>query len=94
MDAGADDVTFDDDWVEIVGSVEAFKSISDALKAAKIEPEEAELRMTPVNETELDDDDTVQILKMIEALEELDDVQNVFSTMSISDSAMAQLEAA
>ena len=94
VDAGADDVTFDDDWVEIVSSVEAFKSISDALKAAKIEAEEAELRMTPVNETELDDDDTVQILKMIEALEELDDVQNVFSTMSISDSAMAQLEAA
>jgi transcriptional/translational regulatory protein YebC/TACO1 len=94
VDGGAEDVTFDDDWVEIVGSVEAFKSISDALKSAKIEPEEAELRMTPVNETELDDNDTVQILKMIEALEELDDVQNVFSTLSISDSAMAQLEAA
>jgi YebC/PmpR family DNA-binding regulatory protein len=94
VEGGAEDVIFEDDWVEIVGSVEAFKSISDALKSAKIEPEEAELRMTPVNETELDDDDTVQILKMIEALEELDDVQNVFSTLSISDSALAQLEAA
>ena len=50
--------------------------------------------MTPINETELDDDDTVQILRMIEALEELDDVQNVFSTLSISESALAQLEAA
>jgi YebC/PmpR family DNA-binding regulatory protein len=94
VDSGAEDVTFEDDWVEIIGPIDAFKSISDALKVAKIDPEEAELRMIPVNETELDDDDTVQILKMIEALEELDDVQNVFSTMSISDSAMAQLEAA
>jgi transcriptional/translational regulatory protein YebC/TACO1 len=50
--------------------------------------------MTPLNETELDDNDTVQIMKMIEALEELDDVQNVFSTLSISDGALAQLEAA
>jgi YebC/PmpR family DNA-binding regulatory protein len=94
VDSGAEDVSFEDDWAEIVSDVEAFKSISDALKSAKIEAEEAELRMTPVNETELDDDDTVQILKMIEALEELDDVQNVFSTLSISDSALAQLEAA
>jgi YebC/PmpR family DNA-binding regulatory protein len=94
VDGGAEDVSFDEDWAEIVGDVEAFKSISDALKSAKIDPEEAELRMTPVNETELDDDDTVQIMRMIEALEELDDVQNVFSTLSISESALAQLEAA
>jgi len=94
VESGAEDVTFEDDWVEIVGPVEAFKSISDALRSAKIEPEEAELRMSPVNETELNDDETVQILRMIEALEELDDVQSVFSTMSISDSALAQLEAA
>ncbi len=94
VDSGADDVTFDDEWAEIIAPVESFKSISDALKGAKIEPEEAELRMTPANETALDDDDTVQILKMIEALEELDDVQSVFSSMAISESALAQLEAA
>jgi YebC/PmpR family DNA-binding regulatory protein len=94
VEAGADDVTFEDGWVEIVGPVESFKSISDALKALKIVPEEAELRMSPTNETELEDDHTVQVLKMIEALEELDDVQSVYSNLSISDSAMAQLEAA
>jgi YebC/PmpR family DNA-binding regulatory protein len=94
VEAGADDVTFDDNWVEIIGPVETFKEISDRLKAAKIELEEAELRMTPNNETELPDDEALQVLKVIEALEELDDVQDVYSTLSISDSVMAQFEAA
>jgi YebC/PmpR family DNA-binding regulatory protein len=94
VEAGADDVIFEDGWVEIVGPVEAFKDITDALKSLKIVPEEAELRMSPTNETELDDGDTVQVLKMIEALEELDDVQSVYSNLAISESALAQLEAA
>jgi YebC/PmpR family DNA-binding regulatory protein len=94
VEAGADDVTFEDNWVEIVGPVEAFKEISDALKASHITPEDAELRFVPNNETELSDVDTIQVYRVIEALEELDDVQNVYSTLAISDSAMAQLEAA
>jgi len=94
VEAGADDVTFDENWAEIVGPIEVYKDIFDALKSSKIDPEEAELRMMANNETELEDDETIQVLRMIEALEELDDVQNVYSTLSISDSAMAQLETA
>jgi YebC/PmpR family DNA-binding regulatory protein len=94
VEAGADDVTFDDNWVEIIGPVETFKEIIDRLKAANIELEEAELRMTPNNETELADDETLQVLKVIEALEELDDVQDVYSTLSVSESVMAKFEAA
>jgi YebC/PmpR family DNA-binding regulatory protein len=94
VEAGADDVIFDDDWCEIFGPVESFKSISNALKAAHITPEEAELRYLPNNETELSDDQTIQVYKVIEGLEELDDVQSVYSTLSISESAMAQIEAA
>jgi YebC/PmpR family DNA-binding regulatory protein len=94
VEAGADDVTFDDTWVEITGPVESFKEITDALKKAHIHPEEAELRYVANNETELNDDQTIQVYKVIESLEELDDVQSVYSTLSISDSAMAQLEAA
>ena len=94
VEAGADDVTFDNGWVEIVAPVEAFKAISDALKASKINPEEAELRMSPLNETQLDDSDTIQVMKMIESLEELDDVQSVYSNLSISESVLAQLEEA
>jgi YebC/PmpR family DNA-binding regulatory protein len=94
VEAGADDVTFDDNWVEIIGPVESFKEISDALKATHITAEDAELRFVPNIETELSDNETIQVYRVIEALEELDDVQNVYSTLAISDSAMAQLEAA
>ncbi|MEW5869487.1 MAG: YebC/PmpR family DNA-binding transcriptional regulator [Chloroflexota bacterium] len=94
VEAGADDVTFEEDTAEIVGPIEAFKEISDHLAAAGIVPEEAELRYTPTNEVELEDDQTLQVLKVIDALEELDDVQQVFSNVAISDSVWAQLEEA
>ncbi len=92
VEAGADDVVFDEDTVEIFGPVESFKSLSDALQHAHIKPEEAELRYQPNAETELDDDDTISVMKVIESLEDLDDVQSVFSSLSISDSALAKLE--
>ncbi|HSQ27831.1 MAG TPA: YebC/PmpR family DNA-binding transcriptional regulator [Anaerolineales bacterium] len=94
VDAGADDVTFDENMVEIIGPVEVFKALSDSLHKAGIQPEEAELRMIPNQETELDDEDTLQVMKVIEALEDLDDVSSVYSNLSLSDSVMAQLEEA
>ena len=94
VEAGADDVIFDEDQVEIIGEVEVFKDINTRLKSAGIEAEEAELRMSPNNETELPLDDAIQVVKVIEALEELDDVQAVFSTLYLSDNVMAALEGA
>ncbi len=92
VEAGADDVIFDKDSIEIIGAVESFKAISDALHAAAITAEEAGLRLIPKNEIELDADATVQVMKTIEVLEELDDVQEVFSNLSITDEAIAKLE--
>ena len=94
VEAGADDVRFDEETIEIVGPVESFKQISDGLRNANIHPEEAELRLAPNNELELDTDQTVQVLRLVEALEELDDVQQVYSNLSISEEAVEQLEAA
>lgn len=94
VESGADDVNFEDDTVEIIGPVESFKSISEALKNANIQPDEAGLRMAPTNEIELGDDETLQIMRLVEALEELDDVQNIFHNMHISDAVWAQLEEA
>jgi YebC/PmpR family DNA-binding regulatory protein len=94
VESGADDVIFDDETVEIIGPVDSFKEIGDALKSMGIRPEEAELRFLPTNPTELDVNETLQVLRMIEQLEELDDVQDVYSTLSISDAALEQLEAA
>lgn len=94
VEAGADDVNFDNETIEIIGPVESFKAIGDQLKNAKITPEEAELRFLPNNETELGVEETLQVMRLIEALEDLDDVQAVYSTLTISDEAMTQLEAA
>ena len=94
VEAGADDVSFDDGTVEIVGPVDSFKAITLALKAARIIPEEAGLRMLPTNEIELTDEQTIQVLKLVEILEELDDVQNVYHNLSVPDSVWAQLEEA
>lgn len=93
VDGGANDVTFDDDVVEIYAAVEAFKSISNILHGAGIQPEEAGLRMIPSQEIELSVDETLSVMKTIESLEELDDVQNVYSNLRITEEAMAALEA-
>jgi YebC/PmpR family DNA-binding regulatory protein len=92
VDAGADDVTFDEDAVEIVGPVNSFNNISTSLKKAGITPEEAGLKMVPTNEIELSPADTMQVMRVIENLEELDDVQEVYSNLSISEEVLAQLE--
>ncbi|MEN6300813.1 MAG: YebC/PmpR family DNA-binding transcriptional regulator [Anaerolineaceae bacterium] len=94
VDAGADDVVVDDDTIEIFAPVESFKAISDKLKEAKIQPEEAELRMFPNNEMELPVEDALQVLKVVDALEELDDVQDVYSTLKLTDEVLTQLEMA
>jgi YebC/PmpR family DNA-binding regulatory protein len=92
VEAGADDVTFEGDSIEIVGPVESFKNIGDSLKKAKISAEEAGLKLIPNNEIELSPSDTVQVLKVIEALEDLDDVQEVYSNLAISEEAVSQME--
>jgi YebC/PmpR family DNA-binding regulatory protein len=93
VEAGADDVTFEGDMVEIVGPVEVFKELSDTLKGAGITPEEAGLKMIPTNEIELSPDDTVQVYRVIENLEDLDDVQEVYTNLTISEAAMERLSA-
>lgn len=94
VEAGADDVTFEDGSAEIVGPVETFKAISDNLHKVGIQPEDAGLKMIPTNEIELSPEDTMQVLRTIEALEDLDDVQEVYSNLRLTDEMMAQLEEA
>ncbi|MCF6277765.1 MAG: YebC/PmpR family DNA-binding transcriptional regulator [Anaerolineales bacterium] len=93
IEAGADDVTEEDGMIEIVGPVASFKEIGDALRAANVDPEDAGLRMEAKQAMDLNVEDTLQVLKVVEKLEELDDVQNVYHNMNISDEAMAALEA-
>jgi YebC/PmpR family DNA-binding regulatory protein len=92
--AGADDVVDGGDTIEIYGPVDTFKTIANALHQANVQPEEAGLRMIAKQELELDVEGTLSVMKMIEAIEELDDVQDVFHNVKFSEEALAALESA
>ncbi len=94
IETGANDVNEDNGTIEITAPVEAFKATADALHAAGVQPDEAGLRMIPKQELELGVDQTVHVMRALEGIEELDDVQNVFSNLKVSEEAIAALEAA
>ena len=73
--------------------MEAFKKISNALQKAGVTPDDGGLRMIAKQYMELPVDQTLSVLRVIEALEELDDIANVFNNLKISDEALAALEA-
>ncbi len=92
VEGGADDVVQDEDEINVIAPVESFKTLSDRFRAANIMPDEAGLSMIPNQELELNVEHTLQVLRTIEGLEELDDVQNVYSNLKISEEAMAAME--
>jgi YebC/PmpR family DNA-binding regulatory protein len=94
VDAGADDIVPDEDAIEIFAPAEAYGRVIHGLEKAGVKIAESELRMEPNQRMELDPESTVAVLKLIENLEELDDVQAVYSNVEISDAAVAAMEAA
>ncbi len=92
VDGGADDVTEDGDTYYITAPVESFKILNTKLNDAKVKIDDAGLRMIPNQEIELSVGDTLQVLKTVDALEDMDDIQNVFHNLKVSDEAMAALE--
>lgn len=88
-DAGADDVLAGDDVIEVYAAPDKFGTVVHALEKAGIQPSESELRMEPNQMIELDPESTVSVMKTIEQLEELDDVQHVFTNVEFSDAALA-----
>lgn len=93
IEAGAEDVTEEDGIIEMTGPVEAFKTLGDALKAVHVTPEEGGLRLQAKNEIDLDVEQTAQVMRVIEFIEELDDVQNVYHNVTLSEEFLATLEA-
>lgn len=92
LEAGADDVIEEDGYIEIIGAADTFKDIHDHLIAAKFQIEDAGLRMIPNQEVALDFDETVSVLKLINALEDNDDVQNVYSNLKFEEEHVEALE--
>jgi len=79
LEAGADDViTGDDGAIEVLCAAPDFESVKEALEAAGFTPEVAEVTMRPENTIELAGDDADRMQKLLDVLEELDDVQEIF----------------
>ncbi len=91
VEAGAEDLWYEDGQVEVTGPVDAFKRIGDVLKEANISVKDAGLRMQAKQEMELSASESMQVLRFLEAIEELDDVQATASNLNISDEVLAQI---
>lgn len=86
LEAGADDiVTNDDGSIDVYTAPEAFADVVEAFEAKGIKPTNAEVSMVPSTEAELDADNVAKCMRMIDALEDLDDVQNVYHNASFPD---------
>ena len=93
IDAGAEDVEISDGMVEVYTQLQDFKAVEEALTDASLEISNAQLSWIPQSSVSLDEKQTLQTMKLIEALEDLDDIQQVFSNLDISDELMAKYEA-
>ena len=83
IDAGADDFREDDDAWEVVTAPEAYEAVLEAVRQAGVEPVSARLAMLPQNYVKLEGAPARQILKLMEVLEDHDDVQHVWSNFDI-----------
>lgn len=88
LEAGAEDVKDDGDAFEILTEPDAFEDVSEAVKAAGIEPQAAEVSMIPQNYIKLEGSDAQKMLKLYEAIDDHDDVQKVYSNFDIDESEM------
>ena len=93
VEAGAEDIVFSDDMIEVYAELENFRAVRQALEDAGIHFETAELAMIPRTTMQLGEKETLRVMGVIEALEELDDIQQVYSNLEISDEVMTRYEA-
>jgi YebC/PmpR family DNA-binding regulatory protein len=85
LDAGADDLNNDGDYWEILTSPKEFEAVRDAIKAAKIETESAEVTMVPSTYQKLEGTQASAMMRLLETLEDLDDTQNVYSNFEMDE---------
>ncbi len=84
LEAGAEDViTHDDGSIEVLTAFPDFESVKNALEAAGLKPEVAEVTMRPENTIELAGEDAAKMQKLLDIIEDLDDVQDVFHNASL-----------
>ncbi len=91
LEAGADDMSVEDDYYDITTSFETFEAVKKAIDDKQLKMNNASVQMVPQNTVRVEGKEAEQVLKLMEALEEHDDVQNVYANFDIDDSVLAQL---
>ncbi|MDX1662703.1 MAG: YebC/PmpR family DNA-binding transcriptional regulator [Candidatus Promineifilaceae bacterium] len=92
-DAGAEDLRFEDGQAEVYTDLNSFAQVRDTLEEAGYELDEATMIYEANNPLSLPQNQAVQVLRVIEQIEELDDVQNLYSALDVTDEALAAVEA-
>jgi len=88
IEAGADDIkSYDDGAIEVITSPEAFEAVKKAMEAANLAPAEASVTMRADNDVAVDGETAQQVVKLLDRLEDLDDVQHVHHNAELPDSA-------
>jgi len=87
LEAGAEDIETEDGMTEVITAYGDYFSVLQALKEAGFEPEMDEIVQRASLEVELDEENSEKVMRLIDALEELDDVQNVFTNAAFADPA-------
>jgi YebC/PmpR family DNA-binding regulatory protein len=93
LDAGAEDVSTSEDGHEIITTLESLREVAQALEQKFGEPRKAALVWRPQNTISVDDEAGEKILKLVGALEDNDDVQNVYANFEVSDALVAKMGA-
>ncbi len=91
LEGGAEDITSSGDQWEIVCAPGDFKAVQEALVAGGIQVESAEITQMPTSSVPVDESTAPKVLRLIDALDDLDDVQSVYANFDISDDVMASL---
>ena len=91
-DAGAEDLRLDDDHFTVEAPVEAFGAVQAALAEAGVEPSEAALQQIPTTTTTLGPDEAAKVLRLLDQLDEHQDVQAVYSTLDVDEATLAALQ--
>ena len=93
IDAGAEDVTSNEDGHQIIATPDSLNDVTKALEAKFGEPRKSAMLWKPQNTIALDDEAGEKIIKLIESLDESDDVQNVYANFEVSDALMQKMSA-
>jgi transcriptional/translational regulatory protein YebC/TACO1 len=93
IEAGADDVTSSDAGHEVICAADSLHEVARTLEAKFGEPRKSGLVWRPQNAVPVADEDGEKVLKLIEALEDNDDVQNVYANFEVSDALMTKMSA-